>query len=123
MIFAGVLIAVNDRVGNVKTWLEVKLYFGNIQTKCMRVISGVFENNKFYQETLWNNFIESLFEEHLLSFAEKVSFREVAMCTYHDFRSGSCSSKVGVGSLCLIQLQSTMKRVAGLSSFAGHWRL
>lgn len=84
-MLAGIFSAIQQRVGNVQRWAEVATFFNNIRDKCFSVISKVMKDNPWYQVclqalrecnnttqiNLWNEFIDALYEEFLLSKVER----------------------------------------------------
>jgi hypothetical protein len=67
---AGALIAIRNRIGNVKRWQDVANHFRRISDRCFVVVSNSlkYDENKL---VFWNHFIDSLHKEHLLSSTEK----------------------------------------------------
>jgi 1,3-beta-glucan synthase len=74
LLVSGTYSAVQSRVGNVQTWAEVEQYFSRIVSKNMVALSLVFEK-RFFQFQFWNDFIESMYSEHLLSKTERETLK------------------------------------------------
>uniref|UniRef100_A0A7S1N8C0 Glycosyl transferase 48 domain-containing protein n=1 Tax=Eutreptiella gymnastica TaxID=73025 RepID=A0A7S1N8C0_9EUGL len=67
-----------DRVGNVKNWTDVQKYFFQIKTGCFPALSLCL-TSKHNQMIMWNWFINSMYNEWLISASErdnlKITFR------------------------------------------------
>eukprot|EP01113_Clastostelium_recurvatum_P039644 TRINITY_DN606_c0_g1_i3.p1 TRINITY_DN606_c0_g1~~TRINITY_DN606_c0_g1_i3.p1 ORF type:complete len:2408 (-),score=581.57 TRINITY_DN606_c0_g1_i3:45-6527(-) len=72
----GLAIAATNQIGSVKAWSDISKYFERIQTKCFPVMSRSMMFSKNH-ELLWNQFIDSLHDEFLLTNTEheRLQFR------------------------------------------------
>jgi hypothetical protein len=70
LLVFGVIRAKQLRVGNVKSWADVEAAFGNIHHKCLSRVSHCLLD-PLNQAELWNNFVRALYDDSLLSIAER----------------------------------------------------